>query len=267
MTDQLAHYKQHWHLSDDGEAFISYSGLLQPVLYNGLECMLKIARRDKDKHGSMLMAWWSGKGAAPVLQHDENAILMERAINERSLAEMAKNGKDDDASCIICSVIARLHANPKPYPGYLAPLDVKFKSLGVAAAQQGGIFERCNQVAHELLAAPQDMVALHGDVHHGNILDFGEKGWLAIDPKGMIGERGFDYANLFCNPAKETATAPGRLAQQLPIVSDAAKIEPKRLLQWITAWGGLSAAWAIEDGDDPETAMYVAKAALDEISL
>ncbi|HVS92923.1 MAG TPA: aminoglycoside phosphotransferase family protein [Mucilaginibacter sp.] len=225
------------------------------------------SRRRKDKHGNMLMAWWNGNGAAPVLRHDENAILMERAKNEQSLAQMAKNGKDDDASRIICSVIARLHTHPTPYPAYLVPLDVKFKSLGLADARQGGVFERCNQVADELLAAPQDIVALHGDIHHGNILDFGEKGWLAIDPKGMIGERGFDYANLFCNPDKETATAPGRLAQQVLIASDAAKIEPKRLLQWIAAWAGLSAAWAIEDGDDPVTAMYIAKAALNEINL
>lgn len=34
------------------------------------------------------------------------------------------------------------------------------------------------------------MVTLHGDLHHGNVLDFGASGWLAIDPKGLKGERG-----------------------------------------------------------------------------
>jgi len=51
-----------------------------------------------------------------------------------------------------------------------------------------------------LLADQHDVGVLHGDIHHGNILDFGPRGWLTIDPKGLIGERDFDYANLFCNP-------------------------------------------------------------------
>ena len=37
-------------------------------------------------------------------------------------------------------------------------------------------------------------------MHHDNILDFGERGWLVIDPKRLHGERAFDYANIFCNP-------------------------------------------------------------------
>ncbi len=40
----------------------------------------------------------------------------------------------------------------------------------------------------ELLStAPSTPVLLHGDLHHGNILST-QHGWLAIDPKGIIGE-------------------------------------------------------------------------------
>ena len=90
---------------------------------------------------------------------------------------------------------------------------------------------------------------LHGDIHHGNILDFGPRGWLAIDPKGLIGERGFDYANLFCNPEAEIAIAPGRLARQVDVVAEAAGLDRRRLLKWIMAYAGLSAAWFLEDGE------------------
>jgi streptomycin 6-kinase len=65
-------------------------------------------------------------------------------------------------------------------------------------------------------------VPLHGDIQHGNILDFGSRGWLAIDPKGLIGERSFDYANLFCNPEAAVALAPRRLARQVDVVAEAA---------------------------------------------
>lgn len=36
-----------------------------------------------------------------------------------------------------------------------------------------------------------------GDAHHSNILDFGERGWLAIDPKRVTGERYYDYGMCF----------------------------------------------------------------------
>lgn len=52
-------------------------------------------------------------------------------------------------------------------------------------------------------------MVLHGDVHHGNVLNFGARGWLAIDPRGLVGERAFDHANLLCNPDVATAAASG----------------------------------------------------------
>jgi streptomycin 6-kinase len=192
MRDQLAHYRKLWRLSADGESFISYSGLLQPVAYNSLPCMLKIGRGEKDERSNMLMAWWNGTGAAPVLHHDNTAILMERALGRQSLTEMVKNGQDDEASRIICQAVAKLHAHSGPYPGYLIPLNERFRSLRIAVEQHSGLFEQCLKIAEQLLSDQKEVVALHGDIHHGNILDFGQKGWLAIDPKGLIGERGFD---------------------------------------------------------------------------
>lgn len=107
----------------------------------------------------------------------------------------------------------------------------------------------CAVTARELLASERDVVPLHGDIHHGNILDFGRRGWLAIDPKPLIGDRGFDYANLFCNPEAAIAIAPGRLARQVGAVVEAAGLERLRLLKWIMAYAGLSAAWFLGDGE------------------
>jgi streptomycin 6-kinase len=56
------------------------------------------------------MLWWNGEGAARVLAHDSYALLMERAMGEASLVEMARNGRDDQASCILCAVAMTLHA-------------------------------------------------------------------------------------------------------------------------------------------------------------
>ena len=74
---------------------------------------------------------------------------------------------------------------------------------------------------------------------------------LPIDPKRLVGERGFDFANIFCNPDMEIATAPGRLARQADVVGEAAGLKRIRLLKWIVAYAGLSAAWILGDGEKP----------------
>jgi streptomycin 6-kinase len=261
-----------WRLVPDGHPIITRSSRLLPVRMDGTPAMLKIAVDVEEKIGGLLMKWWDGQGAAWVFAHEDDALLMERAEGLGSLVNMARSGRDDEASRLICQVVAELHA---PRPGgrrhldiaHLVPLAQWFRELEPAEARHGGILTRCAASARELLASERDVVVLHGDIHHGNILDFGPRGWLAVDPKGLIGERGFDYANLFCNPEPAIALAPRRLARQVALVADAADIERKRLLQWIMAYAGLSAAWFLGDGEweQAKTPLAVAELAASEL--
>lgn len=267
-NERFSTYCTRWGLTPDGDPILTRSSLLRPVRQNGVPCMLKIAVEPEEKWGAGLMIWWGGIGAARVLAHDDNTLLLERAMGERSLAEMARNDEDDEASRIICRTIAGLHTpRVTPLPE-LTPLKHWFRALAPIAASQGGILVRSAATAQALLLEPRDSVALHGDIHHGNILDFGERGWLAIDPKRLSGERGFDYANLFCNPDPTVALAPGRLARQSAVVAKAAGLERTRLLQWVLAWAGLSAAWHMEDGESAAIApvLQVAEIAAAELN-
>jgi streptomycin 6-kinase len=261
------YYLSRWGLTPDGAPIITHSSRLLPVRYGETPAMLKIAVEAEERRGAALMVWWNGEGAARVLAHDGGALFMERAIGEQSLVEMARNGLDDQASRILCEVAAKLHA-PKEYPppSTVLPLSRWFKALGPAASRFGGIWGRAATTACELLAEPQEVVVLHGDIHHGNILDAGPRGWLAIDPKGLVGERCFDFANIFCNPDLEIATAPGRLARQAGVVAEAAGLDRVRLLKWILAYAGLSAAWMLEDGHRPDLELTVAELAASELA-
>jgi streptomycin 6-kinase len=256
-----------WNLTPDGAPVVTSGARLLPVRAGGEPAMLKVATEAEERFGGVLMAWWDGDGAARVLAMHGDAILLERAQGRRSLADLARDGRDDEATRIICDVIARLHApRAGPLPD-LVPLPVWFGALEPAAATFGGVLARAAATARLLLREPQQVRVLHGDIHHGNILDFGARGWLAIDPKRLQGEPGFDYANLFCNPdlddpSRPVATSPDRFARRLDIVVERSGIERRRLLQWILAWTGLSAAWFIADRRSPAIDLRVAALAL-----
>lgn len=241
----FADYMKRWRLEADGEPIVTRSGQLLPVRQNGQPAMLKVATETEEKFGGLLMAWWGGDGAARVLAHDGAALLLERAITGRALSELVRTGRDDEANRITCRVIERLHApRSKPLPD-LIPLAHWFRDL--TDASQEGLLARSKAMALAFLDEPQQASVLHGDIHHDNILDFGARGWLVIDPKRLIGDRYFDYTNLFCNPDLATATSPERFAQRLTVVCETARLDRKRLLQWILAWTGLSAVWCLND--------------------
>ncbi|WP_426122393.1 aminoglycoside phosphotransferase family protein [Pararhizobium sp. PWRC1-1] len=260
------HFIQAWALVPDGTPVVTHSSHLLPVRWQGLPAILKVATIAEESRGGLLMRWWDGEGAAKVYAHDGDAILLERAQGKRSLLTMAMNGDDDAASRMICETVRTLHRPPaKPHPE-LVSLDIWFRALEAASSAHGGMFSTSDAVAKALLAEPREVGVLHGDIHHSNILNFEDRGFLAIDPKGLFGERGYDYANLFCNPALPRTKDPARLRRQLPIVAKESGLAPERLLRWIIAYAGLSAAWFLEDGGDPAPALHVAEIAAAELN-
>jgi streptomycin 6-kinase len=228
--------------------------------------MLKLGRSDDERRGSAVMAWWDGQGAAPVLAHDETALLMLRAEGVRSLADLARSGDDEAATRIICATVGELHRPRRAAPPALPPLDSLFSGLRKAAVVDAR-FVSPAATAAQLLAAPREPTVLHGDIHHYNILDFGALGWRAIDPWGFVGERAYDYANILKNPDLPTLTRPGWLVRQVRVICDAARVEPRRMLEWAFAHGGLSAAWSIEDGRDPADGFAVMEIVSAELGL
>lgn len=253
-------YLVEWELVPDGEPIVTGSSRLLPVRRNGVAAMLKVPTIEEERLGCRLMVFWQGEGAARVLAYDEKAMLLERAAGSRRLESM----DDAESARIMCRVAARLH-ELKQGPSSLVPLAERFRSLATMANDHP-VLKRSWAEAKTLLTAPEEIVVLHGDLHHGNVLDFEAQGWKAIDPKGLIGERGYDFANLFCNPSSEVATSPGRVARLAGIVAKATRLEPRRLIRWVLAHAGLSAAWSLEDGGDPSTALAVAEIATAELS-
>ncbi|KQX05891.1 hypothetical protein ASC59_16255 [Leifsonia sp. Root1293] len=269
-----------WRLQPDGDAFETATSVLTPVLLaDGKPGMLKVARVAEEIRGGAVLAAWNGHGAARVLAAEGAALLLERATGTRSLVRFVESGCDDEATRVLCEAAVTLHAASDDLlfadagaldAPELVPLRVWFRELlnradgtrATVAGSDPGFVRRAAAIARELLdgedTGPQEVVALHGDIHHGNVLDFGERDWLAIDPKGLVGDRAFDYCNLLCNPSHERALEPGRLERQFAVAADASGLAPDRLARWLVAWCGLSSVWFAIDGDAAHTASAAA---------
>ncbi len=104
---------------------------------------------------------------------------------------------------------------------------------------------------------------LHGDLHHWNVLSAQREPWLAIDPKGVVGEPAYETAAWLRNPVGMLLNRdrPGEvLERRVSILSDELGFDRERIRKWGAVHGVLSAWWTYEDHGHPgEEALEVAR--------
>ncbi|MCZ2095144.1 MAG: hypothetical protein LC121_02520 [Anaerolineae bacterium] len=219
--------------------------------------------------GAAALRYWDGSGAIACMNPTKGAAAEYVAGDE--LVTLVERGEDEAATRIIADVIRQLHGVPqdKPQDG-LYPLESWFRALfdraeADRAFGDESIYVRGARIARRLLDDPRDVRVLHGDIHHMNIRHSARRGWLAFDPKGVVGERAYDCANTLCNPFRGQ---PGydplvhneaRLLRNAGILADALGIALPRLLAYTFAYCCLSAAWTLEGDGDTAWALNIAR--------
>lgn len=201
---------------------------------------------------------FAGDGAVEVLRSDPGALLLECADGE-PLAAQVREGNDEAAAHILCDVVICLHRYAGPIPNGVFGLKQQFQSLFRRASRRGedAIFRRAARVAGELLATEVNPRLLHGDIHHGNILRSSQRGWLAIDPQGVVGEPAYEVANAFFNPDDGLQTTPKRIESLIRVFSERLNFGPRRVLQFAFAYGCLSSSWQMDDGENPDRRLMI----------
>jgi streptomycin 6-kinase len=101
------------------------------------------------------------------------------------------------------------------------------------------------------LNAPREGLA-HGDLNPGNILrdDSGAPGWVAIDPKAVIGDLAWDPWPLITQIGEWTkvVTPASVLVERTRVLADLTGLDGARIAAWSTARGVESALWAADRG-------------------
>lgn len=252
MSDnkKLNDYLGAWNLSNPQLLTQTATSHIYTVTHNTKTVVLKLLSPSEtdEQRGALALRYFDGHGAVRLLRYDESAHLMEYAAGDE-LVTLVERGEDENATRTIAQVIKQLHSVPQdaPHDG-LFMLDRWFEELfnKAAADRQAGsesIYVRSASLAQRLLADPREVRVLHGDIHHRNIRQ-SARGWLAFDPKGVVGERTYDCANTLCNPAMtEIVHNETRLLTHAAILADALAIDLSRVLAFTYAYACLNASW------------------------
>jgi streptomycin 6-kinase len=102
----------------------------------------------------------------------------------------------------------------------------------------------------ELASSQRNARLLHGDLHHYNVLADSQRGWLAIDPKGVIGEPEYEIGAVLRNPHErpDLFISASAIERRLTRFAKRLNLDLQRALAWGFAQAVLSAIWSIEDG-------------------
>jgi streptomycin 6-kinase len=149
---------------------------------------------------------------------------------------------------------------PVPAGAPIRPVGEWFAAFDRHRARYGGagplperLFEYAVKLAPELLNSAPSTVLLHGDFHHYNILSATREAWLAIDPKGMSGDPGYDVGVFMYNPGAGqdgAGRSPAMLRRRLDILAEELDYDRNRLRDWGIVAAVLSACWSAEESSE-----------------
>jgi streptomycin 6-kinase len=121
------------------------------------------------------------------------------------------------------------------------------------------LFRRADALRRDLLASTEQPTVLHGDMHHFNVLRAQRAPWLAIDPKGLAGDRCFDVCQFFRNP---TRVPPRVNRRRLDIFCAELGLDRTRTKEWCLVHAVLDACWDYEDSNSWRRAVAYAEETL-----
>lgn len=236
---------------------LSFHYVAPAVQRDGTPVMVKIAAPTGEfVQESEALRLFAGHGMARLLACDaENEAMLLEQLRPGMLLTALED--DEQAISAAASVMRQLW---RPAPAQHPFPTVADWGRGFVRLRQhydGGhgpfpkaLLEEAEALYAEMTATMEEPVLLHGDLHQENILSAERVPWLAIDPKGLIGEPAYETGAILRNPLPGLLSLPnpGRiLARRIDQLSAELNLDRQRVRNWAMSQAVLSLWWVIED--------------------
>ena len=260
MNEQLRARAARWNVTIE-ETRETHSSVLGFGVRDGRGVVLKLTKGagDEARSGEVLRRF-GGSGAVRVFESEFRAVLLERLEPGEELVNLVRRGDDDEATRILAQVIEKLVSHQTPATTQTVPAGIP-TVIDWSRSFEGYVQSRNQEVPAELVReahafycdladSQRTTLLLHGDLQHYNVLYDYKRGWLAIDPKGVVGELEYEIGALMRNPTEQPALFANRntIERRLNILTSALSLDHARTLRWCFAQAVLSAIWSVQDG-------------------
>jgi streptomycin 6-kinase len=209
---------------------------------------------DDEWNSGAIVEAFEGRGMVRLLDRRDGAMLLERLDPGTPLFEIALEGHDQEATTIIASVI--LQMTPREPPSNTMTALKLFEGFERHRARGSSeipddLFMEAKLVYREMVETQKEVRLLHGDLQHYNVLNDSNRGWIGIDPKGVVAEREFEIGAALRNPWSMPDLFASRpvIERRVSQYADALDLDPVRIKRWAFAQAVLSAIWSVEDSE------------------
>ena len=260
LPAKLDEYAERWSLRLGPPFDLSYNYVAPAIRSDGSEAVLKLGIPNRELLSEIhALQAYNGRGIVKLLEADfgNYVFLLERLRPGETLVSL----KDDDRRTRIAAQVMRNLWAPVGDDRPLLTVEswtAGFKELrpyynGSTGQFPAYLVDAAENIFADFIPSQGERVLLHGDLHHWNILSASRQPWLALDPKGVMGEREYEVGALLRNPdlvSMDRSTLKALQARRIDILAEELGFDRQRMLGWGTAQAVLSAWWSVEDHGD-----------------
>ncbi len=266
MNGLLEKYCALWNLSEPSLIAKTNTSHVYKVAYQNISAVLKVYTelgRIHEAIGPQFLKECNGNGVIDVYEFNDEACFL-YYVDGNEVLSLVEQEKDEEATLIIAQTLSKIHKTPIPKNHPYKTFDTHMRRLFEYAPMDHApnIVKRAAAFASSKIRKQIEISMLHGDMHHKNVMYDTQKGWLALDPQCVVGDRAYDCANTLHNPHQrpDLTEDKDRLLKQAEILGTELNITPQRIIDYAYIHGALSSCWTKEDnGHYGEDALRTSK--------